>query len=338
MFRLMVWCIINENNQERKNMPKVFITRQIPEKGNKILEDKGFEVEVGPEGAIDRKELLEKVKGVDAILSILTEKIDAEVMDAAGKQLKVIANYAVGYNNIDVEEAKKRKIVVTNTPGVLTDAVADHTTAFLLAVTEKLVEADKYTRGGSYKAWGPKLLLGGDITGKILGVVGLGRIGSAVAQRMSKGFNMKVIYHDVRRNEELEKECGYEYKELDELLKEADFITLHTALTDETRHLINAEKLGLMKPTAYLVNTSRGPIIDEKALVEALKDKKIAGAALDVFENEPELSPGLAELDNVILTPHIASATKETRDKMAEMAANNVVAVLGGQAPLNPVK
>jgi len=319
-------------------MPKVFITRQIPEKGIKLLKDKGFEVEVGPEGKIKREELLEKVKGVEAILSVLTEKIDKEVMEAAGEQLKVIANYAVGYNNVDVKEAKKKNIVVTNTPGVLTNAVADHAAAFLLTAACRLIEADKYTKEGKYKAWGPKLLLGGDIYSRTLGIIGLGRIGRAVASRMKNGFKMKVIYHDVHRNEELEQKEGYEYKEINDLLKEADFISLHTALTKETKHLINKERLEMMKSSAYLINTSRGPVIDEKALVEALKEKKIAGAALDVFENEPELSPGLADLDNIVLAPHIASATLETRDKMAEMAANNVIAVLEGKEPLNPVK
>ena len=303
-----------------------------------MLKEKGWDVSVGPEGSIPREELLEGVKGADAILSVLTEKIDGEVMDAAGSQLKIIANYAVGYNNIDVVEAKKRGIMATNTPGVLTDTVSDHAVGLLLAIAQRIVEADKYTRGGKYKAWGPKLFLGGDIKGKTLGIVGLGRIGFAVAERMMKGFDMKIIYYDIKRNEELEKEHNLEYREIGDLLKEADFVSLHTALTDETCHLINAEKLKLMKSDAYLINTSRGPIIDEKALVEALKNKEIAGAALDVFENEPELAPGLAELDNVILTPHIASATIGTRNKMAEMAANNIIAALKGQTPPNLVE
>ncbi|OPL12082.1 MAG: D-glycerate dehydrogenase [Firmicutes bacterium ML8_F2] len=319
-------------------MPKVFITRQIPEKGIKMLKDKNWEVEVGPEGEISREELLEKVKGVEAILSVLTEKIDGEVMEAAGEQLKIIANYAVGYNNIDVAEAKKREILVTNTPGVLTEAVAEHTIAFLFSIAERIVEADQFVRAGKYKAWGPKMLLGADIQGKTLGIIGLGRIGSAVAQRMQNGFNVKIIYYDLKRNQELEEKFGMKYRELDDLLKESDFVSLHTALTDETRHLISAEKLALMKPSAYLINTSRGPIIDEVALVEVLKEKKIAGAALDVFENEPELAPGLTDLENVVLTPHIASATLGTRDKMAEMAANNVIAALESQTPPNLVK
>lgn len=319
-------------------MSKVFVTRQIPEIGIEMLKEKGHEVEIGPEGSISREELLEKVKGVDAILSVLTEKIDGEVMDSAGEQLKIVANYAVGYNNIDIEEAKKRNITVTNTPGVLTDTVADHGAALILAIARRIVESDKYTRAGKYKAWGPKLLLGGDIKDKTLGVVGLGRIGFAVAERMHKGFGMKVIYYDVKKNDEIAGKLNAEYKELDDLMKESDYITLHTALTEETTHLINAERLSMMKPSAYLINTSRGPVVDEAALVETLKEKKIAGAALDVFEKEPELMPGLNELDNVILTPHTASGTEGTRNKMSEMAASNVIAVLSGEEPVNPVK
>ncbi len=319
-------------------MPKIFVTREIPEVGIDLLKEKGWEVSVGPEGKISREGLLEEVKKVDAILSVLTEKIDEGVMEAAGKQLKIVANYAVGYDNIDVAEAKKRGIMVTNTPGVLTEAVAEHTIALLFGIAERIVEADRFTRAGKYQAWGPKLLLGASIKEKTLGIVGLGRIGSEVARRMQDGFDLKIIYYDLRRNEELEKKYGMEYRELDDLLKEADFVSLHTALTPETRHLINAERLKIMKPTAYLINTSRGPVIDEKALVEALKDKVIAGAALDVYENEPALTPGLVDLENIVLTPHIASATKETRDKMAEMAAKNIIAALEGQTPPNLVK
>jgi len=319
-------------------MSKVFITREIPEIGINLLKEKGYEVEIGPEEKISREELIEKVKGVDAILSVLTEKIDGEVMESAGEQLKIVANYAVGYNNIDVEEAKKKNIMITNTPGVLTEAVAEHTIAFLFAIAERIVEADSFMRAGKYKAWGPKMLLGADVQGKTLGIIGLGRIGSAVAQRMQDGFDVKIIYYDLKRNEELEEKFGMEYRELDDLLKESDFVSIHTALTDETRHLINAEKLALMKPSAYLINTARGPIVDEMALIETLKGKKIAGAALDVFEKEPELMPGLTDLNNVVLTPHIASATEGTRNKMSEMAAKNIIAVLDGETPPNLVE
>ncbi len=319
-------------------MSKIFVTRQIPEIGIKLLEQADHQVEVGPEGKISREELLEKVKGVEAILSVLTEKIDQEVMEAAGDQLKIIANYAVGYNNIELEAAQQRNILVTNTPGVLTNSVSVHGVALILAVARRIVEADKYTRAGKYKAWGPKLFLGGDVVGKTLGVVGLGRIGSAVAEHMAEGFGMKVIYYDIQQNKEMEEKYGFNYKELDELIKESDYLTIHTALTDQTRHLINRQRLDSMKPTAYLINTSRGPVVDESALVEVLKEKKIAGAALDVFEDEPELKPGLAELDNVILTPHIASATEGTRNKMAEIAAKNILTALAGETPKNLVK
>jgi len=319
-------------------MAKIFVTREIPEIGINLLKEKGHEVSIGPEGSISKEELLEGVKGVDAILSVLTEEINGEVMDVAGKQLKIIANYAVGYNNINVAEAKERNIIVTNTPGVLTDTVADHAVAMIFAIARRIPEADKYMRAGKFKAWGPKLFLGGEIVNKTLGIIGLGRIGSAVALRMSKGFNMKVVYYDMNRNQELEKEHNFEYRELNDLLKEADYISLHTALTEDTKHLINKERLALLKPNARLINTSRGPIIDEMALIKILKEKKIAGAALDVFEKEPEIMPGLADLNNVVLTPHIASGTKETRDKMSEMAANNIIAVLDGKEALNPVE
>ena len=319
-------------------MSKIFVTREIPEIGINLLKEKGHEVSIGPEGSISKEELLKEVKDVNAILSVLTEEINGEVMDVAGKQLKIIANYAVGYNNINVAEAKERNVIVTNTPGVLTDTVADHAVAMLFAIARRIPEADKYMRAGKFKAWGPKLFLGGEIVNKTLGIIGLGRIGSAVALRMSKGFNMKVVYYDMNRNQELEKEHNFEYRELDDLLKEADYISLHTALTEDTKHLINKERLALLKPNARLINTSRGPIIDEAALIEILKEKKIAGAALDVFEKEPEIMPGLADLNNVVLTPHIASGTKETRDKMSEMAANNIIAVLDGKEALNPVE
>ena len=319
-------------------MSKVFITREIPEIGINLLKEKGYEVEVGPEEKISREDLIEKAKGADAILSVLTEKIDGEVMESAGEQLKIVANYAVGYNNIDVEEAKKKNIMVTNTPGVLTESAAEHAIAFLFSIAERIVEADKFMRAGKYKAWGPKMLLGADIQGKTLGIIGLGRIGTAVAQRMQDGFDVKIVYYDLKRNEELEEKFGMKYKELDDLLKESDFVSIHTALTDETKHLINAEKLALMKSSAYLINTARGPIVDETALIEVLKEKKIAGAALDVFENEPELTPGLVDLDNVVLTPHIASATEGTRNKMSEMAAKNIIAALDGETPPNLVE
>ncbi|MCD6506132.1 D-glycerate dehydrogenase [Candidatus Poribacteria bacterium] len=311
---------------------KVYVTRRLPQPAIDMLEER-FDVEIYPEDrAIPREVLMEKVKGIDALLPLLTDKVDAEVMDAAGGNLKIIANYAVGYDNIDVDAATKRKIAVTNTPGVLTETTADMAWALMFAVARRVAEADKFTRAGKFKGWGPMMFLGGDVYGKTLGVVGVGRIGSAVAKR-ARGFNMRVLYTDVVRNEEIEKEVGAKKVELDELLRESDFVTLHVPLMPSTRHLIGERELKLMKKTAYLINTSRGPVVDERALVETLRKGEIAGAGLDVYENEPELSPGLAELDNVVLTPHIASASVETRTRMATLAAENIIAFFEGKRP-----
>lgn len=303
-----------------------------------MLKEKNYEVVVNPEDRILTKEELItalKDKNYDALFCLLTDKIDGEVMDSFGSQLKVVVNMAVGFDNIDVEAAKKRGIMITNTPGVLTDTVAEHTFALMLSIAHRIPEADKFTKDLKYKGWAPMLLLGNDLSGKTLGVVGLGRIGSRVAHHAVKGFEMKVLYNDIKRSEEFEKEFNAVYMSLDDLLKQSDFVSIHVPLLETTRHLINAEKLKLMKPTAYLVNTSRGPIIDEAALAFALADKKIKGAALDVFEFEPKITPELLFLDNVILTPHIASATEETRSKMSELAAENIVDALEGRTPPN---
>jgi len=316
---------------------KVYITRRIPEPGIEMIR-KEHEVEINPyDRVLTREELLQAVKGKDGILCLLTDKIDAEVFDAAGPQLKVVSNYAVGYDNIDVNEATKRGIVVTNTPGVLTETTADLAWALILATARRIVEADKFTRAGKYEGWAPMLFLGQDVYGKTLGIVGMGRIGQAVARR-AKGFNMKVLYNDIRRiPEETEKELNATFVSLDELLEQSDFVSLHTYLSPETYHLINEERLRKMKKTAYLINTSRGPVVDESALVRALKEGWIAGAGLDVYEFEPKLVPGLAECENAVLLPHIASASVETRTKMATMAAENLLAVLAGKMPPNPV-
>ncbi|MEX1061533.1 MAG: D-glycerate dehydrogenase [Patescibacteria group bacterium] len=317
-------------------MAKVFVTRKIPQVGLDLL--KGTDFSVWEEDrVIPREILLEKVKGAEAILSLLTDKMDAELMDAAGSQLKVISNYAVGFDNIDVPEATKRKIYVANTPGVLTEAVAEHAFALLLSIARRIPESDQFTKQGKYKGWEPELLLGTELQGKTLGVVGLGRIGSRVAEMAVKGMGMKVSYFDVKPSAEFEKEFNAVFKDLDSLLKEADFVSIHVPLLPATRHLINGEKLKLMKPTAYLVNTSRGPIVEEAALVEALKAGTIKGAALDVFENEPQLAPGLAELPNVVLTPHTASATVEARGAMAALAAQAIRDALAGKIPVNLV-
>ena len=317
---------------------KIFITRMIPDAGIKILKDNGYEVAVNPEDRVlTKEELIAALKdqNYDALFCLLTDKIDGEVMDAFGPQLKIIANMAVGFDNINAADAKKHGIMITNTPGVLTDTVAEHTFTLMLSIAHRISEADKFTRAGKYIGWAPMLMLGSDLSGKTLGVVGLGRIGSRVAHHGVKGFEMKVLYYDVNRNEEFEKEFGAVFVSLDDLLKQSDFVSIHVPLLPATRHLINAEKLKLMKPTSYLVNTSRGPVIDEAALAKALADKTIKGAALDVFEFEPAINPDLIKLDNVILTPHIASATEETRSKMSALAATNIVEALEDRIPPN---
>jgi len=320
---------------------KIFITKMVPESGIKRLKDKGYEIVVNSEDRVlTKKELINSLKGqnYDALFCLLTDKIDGEVMDSFGPRLKIIANMAVGYDNINIEEAKKRGIMITNTPDVLTNTVAEHAFALMLAIARRIAEADKFTRALKWQGWAPMLLLGNDLSGKTLGVVGLGRIGSRVAYHAAKGFDMKILYYDVNRNENFEKEFGAIYLPLEDLLKQSDFISIHVPLFDSTRRLINAENLKLMKPSAYLVNTSRGPVIDEAALAYALANKVIKGAALDVFEFEPEITPELLQLDNVILTPHIASATEETRSKMSDLAATNIIEVLEGRTPPNLVK
>lgn len=317
---------------------KIFVCRPIPEVGINLLKEKGFEVEVNPEDRVlSKEELKEKVKGVDAILSLLTDKIDGEVMDTAGPQLKIIANYAVGFDNIDIEAAKARKIMVTNTPGVLTEAVAEHTFALLLACAKHIVEADRFTREGKFKQWEPKGFLGPQLIGKTMGIIGLGRIGSVVAQIAKKGFGMMIVYYDVKPNQAFEKEFNAQFLLIEDLLKNSDFVSIHVPLLPQTRHLINEERLKMMKKEAILINTSRGPVVDEQALVRALKEGWIAGAGLDVYEFEPKLTAGLAELSNVVLTPHTASATFEARDAMSKMAAESIIAAFSGQTPVNLV-
>ena len=321
-------------------MAKVFVTYQIPESGIALLEEAGYEVTVREEEElISHEDLIAALKEYDAVLPLLTEQLDAETINQAGGQLKVIANYAVGYDNIDVKTAAGKGIVVTNTPGVLTEAVGEHTITLLASIARRIVEADAFTRAGKYTGWRPMLLLGSALNGKTLGVVGSGRIGSEVAKRAQGGFAMNIAYNDIKPNPDFEAATGATfYEKLDDMLPEVDAVTLHVPLLDATRHLMNAERLAAMKDTALLVNTSRGPVIDEAALVEALQAKQIAGAAIDVFEDEPTLKPGLTELDNVILTPHTASGTIETRSAMSELAAKNIIAVLAGETPPTPVE
>jgi len=283
-----------------------------------------------------RADLLEAVAGADGFLSMITDAVDAELLDAAPR-LRVVSNMAVGYNNIDVAAATARGIVVTNTPGILTEATAELAFALILAAARRVVDLDRRTRAGEWTCWAPLLFLSREVSGKTLGVVGLGRIGRAVARR-ARAFGMRVLYHSRSRLEAAEeRDLGVEYAEKDELLATADFVSLHVPLSAETRHLIGRRELDLMKPTAYLINTSRGPVVDEAALVEALKARRIEGAGLDVYENEPMLAPGLAALDNAVLLPHVGSATVETRTKMARMAAENLLSALRGERPAHVV-
>jgi glyoxylate reductase len=320
-------------------MFSVFVTRKISEAGLSLLRArKDVKLVVyGKNQTIPRAELLKKINGCDAVLTLLNNLVDAKFFSSAGKQLKVVANYAVGYDNVDLAEAERRGVVVTNTPMVLNDAVAEHTIALIMAVSKRIVEADGFLRSGKYKGWAPELFLGTELTGKVLGIIGTGNIGSGVARRAKHGLGMQVVYSDVKKNEQLEKETGATFMSTDEVLKTADIISLHVPLLDSTRHLINAKRITMMKKGAYLINTSRGPVIDEKALVKALKAGRIAGAGLDVFEFEPKLSAGLAKLKNIVITPHTASATTEARDRMAVLAVKALLSVLDGKRPENVV-
>lgn len=313
----------------------MFITRNIPSIGIELLKSH-FQVELHASSeALPEEALQRKLKDVDAVLCLLTDAITPAVIDAAPK-LRVISNHAVGVDNVDVAYATRRGIAVTNTPGVLTDATADFTWALLLALTRNVVAGDAVVRTGRFRGWDPLFLLGADLVGKTLGIIGAGRIGTAVAER-SVGWKMKILYFDRAPNPHLEKTLHARRVSLPALLKEADFVTIHLPLSAKTTHLLGEPEFALMKPTAYLVNTARGAIIDEVALVRALRQGKIAGAALDVYEREPELAEGLAELPNVLLAPHIASATVATRNKMAEIAARNIIHVLHGEAPISIV-
>ena len=313
---------------------RVLVTREIPTAGLRLLED--FDVTILSERPPERGELLEAAKGASGILATLTEQVDAELMQAAGEDLKIIANMAVGYDNVDLEAARERGVVITNTPEVLDETTADTAFMLLLAAARRLGEGERIVRSGRWEAWGPKMLIGPDVWGKTLGIVGFGRIGQAMARR-ARGFDMEVFYTARSRKEDAENELGARYAELDELLQTSDFVSLHTPLTEETRHLIGAGKLKKMKPESVLVNTSRGPIVDEGALADALAQGRIFAAGLDVYEEEPEVHPRLLELENVVLAPHIGSASIETRDKMATLAAKNISAVLRGEKPKTPV-
>jgi len=318
--------------------PKLFITRQLPDAGIRLLKDR-FDIEIWPEYAPPaRNVLIEKLKCAKAMISLLSDRIDAEVFDAA-PELRIISQYAVGYDNIDVKEATRRGIAVTNTPDVLTDASADFSWALLMAVSRRIVEADSYVRNGNWKvAWHPAMLTGKDVSGSTIGIIGAGRIGQAMAKR-ARGFSMKILYCSGSEKPDFEKETGAERADLDRLLRESDYVSLHVPLTDKTRGLINAEKLSLMKPGAYLINNSRGPVVDENALYDALKNGRLAGAGLDVFAQEPvSVDNPLLQLSNVVVAPHISSAGHATRDKMAVMVAENLLAWLDNKPLPNQVK
>lgn len=321
-------------------MASVYVTRKIPDIGLQMLKEAGHDVTVSEkDGVLTRAELLAAVseKPYDAVLSLLTDPVDAEIF-AAVPTAKIFANYAVGYNNINLEDAKEAGVTITNTPGVLTDTVAEYALALIMATVKRIPEADEFMRDGKYEGWAPELFLGSDLQGKKLGILGAGRIGTGVAARAHRGFGMEVMYYDIKPNEHIENEAGAVFKETpEEVLQEADVVSVHVPLLDSTRHLINAERLAMMKESAYLINTSRGPVVDEVALVEALKNGVIRGAGIDVFEDEPALAPGLTDLKNAVITPHIASASDETRGAMSRIAAENIIAFLAGGEPQNKV-
>ncbi|WP_442509173.1 2-hydroxyacid dehydrogenase [Novipirellula sp. SH528] len=318
------------------DLPRIFLTRELPPATMKRLRESSQLTMNHEDRSLSKQELLEGLQGVDGLLCQLTDIIDDEVL-GVNPNLKVVSNYAVGFNNVDIAAATKRNIAVTNTPGVLSDSTADMAWALMFAVARRVVEGDGFVRAGNWKGWAPLQYLGLDISGSTLGLVGLGRIGRAMIQR-AKGFDMKVLYWNrTRMGADEERELGVEYVELEELLAQSDFVSLHVALTEGTKHLIDERRLGQMKSTAYLINTARGPVVDEKALVRALQANTIAGAGLDVFENEPQIEPELFELDNAVLAPHLGSATIATRSKMGELAVENCLAGCTGKRPPNLV-
>lgn len=315
---------------------KVYVSFWLPEAPLNTLREK-HEVIVNEKDSLPAAdELAAQLADADAFLCV-GSRVDSSVLDRVGERLKIIANWGVGYNNIDADYAAQKGIMVTNTPDVLTETTADMAWALLMAVARRVVEADAYVRAGQFEGFKPFAMLGSDVWGKTLGVVGFGRIGQAVGRR-ALGFGMKVLYYDaVRLSPEAEKEISATYVDLDTLVKVSDFVSLHVPLVEDTRHLIDAARLSTMKPSAFLVNAARGPVVDEQALLEALRDGTIAGAGLDVFEREPEVTPGLLELPNVVLAPHIGSGTWETRTNMAHVAVSNIVAALDGETPPNLV-
>jgi glyoxylate reductase len=319
-----------------RSRPRIVVTRVLPGQAVQRLRAAGDVLLHEEDRAPTRQELLSHVKDADALLCLITERIDDEVFDAAPR-LRIVSNYAVGVNNIDISAATRRRILVTNTPNVLTETTADFTWALILAVCRRLGEGERLVRAGEWTGWSPMQLLGSDVHGKTLGIIGFGRIGQAVARRAA-GFGMPVQYYSRQpADPAVERLLNARAVALDELLREADIVSIHVPLTAETQHLIDAERLGLMKPSAFLVNTARGPIVDEAALVQALRNGVIAGAGLDVFEREPELEDGLVDLPNSVLAPHLGSASVEARTAMADLAAENLISALAGRRPPHPV-
>ncbi len=320
-----------------KKKPEVLVTRLLPKAAMDMVK-KAVHAEINPhDRPMTRRELLRGLKGKDGVLSLLNDRMDGEAMDAAGPQLKVIANYAVGFNNIVVPDATERGIVVTSTPEVLTETTADMAWTLIMATSRRVAEGDAFLRAGKAWDWAPLMMLGADVYGKTLGILGLGRIGQAVARR-AQGFNMKVIYYDAfRQKPHIEKDLRVQFKPFETVIRQADIISVHTPLMKETVHLIDAKVFKAMKKTAYLVNTSRGPVVNEAALARALRRGDIAGAGIDVFEEEPKVHPELVKCRNAVITPHIASATIETRTAMGTLAASNLIAVLNARKPKTPV-
>ena len=319
--------------------PPVLVTRRLPQEAlDRIVARCDMTLYDG-EGVMARHLLLAEVAGKAGAITLLTDRVDEEFLDAAGPQLKIVANYAVGFDNIDVEACTRHGVLACNTPEVLTETTADTAFALMMAAARRIAEGDRFVRSGAPWVWGPLMMLGQDVHHATLGIVGFGRIGQALARR-ARGFSMRVLYHDMYRPPaEVERELGADYRDLEDLLCESDFVSLHTSLTLQTRHLINARRLALMKPTAVLVNTSRGPVIDEQALAEALRQGQIFAAGLDVFEREPDVHPGLLACDNAVLIPHLGSATVKTRLAMAGLAVDNLLAALEDRHPptlLNP--
>lgn len=319
--------------------PPVLVTRRLPQEALDRIAARCDMTLYDGEGAMPRDQLLAQLAGKAGAITLLTDRVDEEFLEAAGPWLKVVANYAVGFDNIDVQACTRHGVLACNTPEVLTETTADTAFALMMAAARRVAEGDRFLRSGARWIWGPLMMLGQDVHHATIGIVGFGRIGQALARR-ARGFSMRVLYHDMYRPPgQVERELGAEYRDLEDLLRESDFVSLHTSLTPQTRHLINAARLGLMKPTAVLVNTSRGPVIDEQALARALQQGQIFAAGLDVFEREPQVHPALLACDNAVLIPHLGSATVTTRLAMADLAAGNLLAALEDRRPpalLNP--